>query len=109
LREIFGIPESDEEKRQRMSRENRKKGRAGEEIARMNYAIRGYEITRTGRGSDFHVTKRDVLGRVVDSKDIEVKTGKSPLSELQEETKRRKRGRYKVERVEPPPFFYQDL
>lgn len=109
MRDIFGIPESNEKKKQRISRENRKKGRAGEEITRMNYAIRGYQVTRTGRGSDFHVTKRDVLGRVVDRKDIEVKTGNSPLSELQEETKKRERGRYRVERVEPPPFFYQDL
>jgi hypothetical protein len=75
----------------------------------MNYAIRGYEVTRTGRGSDFHVTKRDMLGRVVDGKYVEVKTGESPLSELQEETRKSERGRYKVERVEPPPFFYQDL
>jgi hypothetical protein len=109
LKEFFGIPESEKEVRQRISREIRRKGAAGEEIVRMNYAVRNYKVTRTGRGSDFHVEKRDLLRRVVDSKDIEVKTGRSHLSELQEETKRKRRGHYKVERVEPPPFFYQDL
>lgn len=109
MKEIFGIPESKKERRQRISREIGRKGKAGEEIVRMNYALRGYEVERTGRGSDFHVVKRDMLGRVIDSKDIEVKTGSSTLSELQEKTKKRKRGHYKIERVEPPPFFYQDL
>jgi hypothetical protein len=109
VKEIFGIPESKKGKRQRISREIGRKGKAGEEIVRMNYALRGYKVERTGRGSDFHVVKRDVLGRVVDSKDIEVKTGSSTLSELQGETKRRKREHYKVERVEPPPFLYKDL
>ena len=50
-----------------------------------------------------------MFGRVIDTKDVEVKTGDSALSELQEETKKRKRGHYKVERVDPPPFFYKDL
>ena len=109
MKEIFGIPESKKEGRQRISREIGRKGKAGEEIVRMNYALRGYEVERTGRGSDFHVVKRDMLGRVIDSKDIEVKTGSSTLSELQEKTKKRKRGHYKIERLEPPPFFYQDL
>lgn len=105
---FFGKPESERQKRQRISRENRKKGKVGEELVKMNYGLRGYEVERTGRGSDFHVTKRDIFGRVVDSKDIEVKTGDSPLSELQEETKKRKRGHYKEERVDLPPFFYKD-
>ncbi len=48
MREIFGIPESKKEKGQRISKENRRKGKAGEEIVRMNYALRGYEVERTG-------------------------------------------------------------
>ena len=76
----------------------------------MNYIVRGgYEATRTGRGPDFHVEKSDLPGRVVDSKDIEIQTGSSRLSELQEETKERRTGHYKVERVDPTPAFYQDL
>ena len=57
----------------------------------MNYIVRGgYEVRRTGRGFDFHVEKRDLLGRVVDSKGIAGRTGRSRLSELQE--KRRRKG-----------------
>ena len=107
-RDIFGVPESEEARRRRISRRNRRKGAAGEEIVSMNYGLRGYEVTRTGRGSDFHVEKRDILGRVVDSRDVEVKTGQSQLSELQEQTKKRMRGHYTVERLEPPPLFYED-
>lgn len=110
LREIFALPESNKERRRRVSNESGRKGRASEDIVRMNYIVRGgYEVTRTGRGSDFRVEKRDLPGRVVDSKDIEIKTGRSRLSELQEETKKRRTGHYKVERVDPPPAFYQDL
>lgn len=109
MKEIFGIPESKKEKRRRISRENQRKGKAGEEIVRMNYIVRGgYNVTRTGRGSDWHAEKRDLLGRVIDNTDIEVKTGRSRLSKLQEKTKKKRRGHYEVERVEPPPFFYQD-
>jgi len=51
----------------------------------MNYIVRGgYEVGRTGRGCDFHVEKTDLPGRVVDSKGIGGKTGRSRLSELQE-------------------------
>jgi hypothetical protein len=105
----FGQPESGKEKRQRISRENRRKGKASEEIVAQSYGLRGYKVERTGRGSDFHVTKRDILGNVVESKDIEVKSGHSQLSKLQKETKRKKRGRYGVERVEPPTIFYKDI
>lgn len=76
----------------------------------MNHVVRGgYEVTRTELGSDFPVEKRDLLGRVVGSKDTEIKTGKPRLSELQGETKKRRMGHYRVERVDPPPAFCQDL
>ena len=105
----FGPPESEKERRQRISREARRKGKVSEDIVAQRYGLYGYEVERTGRGSDFHVIKKDIFGNVLDSKDIEVKSGRSQLSELQKETKRKKGGRYKVERVEPPPFFYQDI
>ena len=106
--DVFGVPESEDERRRRISRRNRRKGAAGEEIVRMNYGLRGYEWIPTGRGSDGYVVKRDLLGRVIDSRHIEVKTGGSQLSELQEETKRRNMGHYTVERLDPPPLFYED-
>lgn len=110
LREILGIPESNKERRRRVSNESGRTGRASEDIVRMNYIVRGgYEGTRTGRCSDFQVEKRDLPGRVVDSKDTEIETGRSRLSELQEETRKKRTGHYKVERVDPPRPFYQDL
>jgi hypothetical protein len=108
---LFGIgpQETEKEKRQRTSRENRRKGKAAEDIVARRYGLYGYEVKRTGRGSDIHVTRRDLLGKVVESKDIEVKSGSSQLSKLQEETRSKKKGHYKVERVEPPSFFYRDI
>jgi len=85
-------------------RENQRKGRAAEDMVRMNYALRGYEVERTGKGHDFRVRKRNLFtGRVVESKVVEVKSGKSNLSKLQQKTKKKK-SNYKVERVEP--FFW---
>ncbi|MCD5401632.1 hypothetical protein LR013_03470 [candidate division NPL-UPA2 bacterium] len=70
----------------------------------MKYALRGYEVEKTGKGSDFRVRRRNLFtGSVVESKLIEVKSGKSKLSKLQQKTGRKK-SNYKVERVEP--FLY---
>ncbi|RLJ07140.1 MAG: hypothetical protein DRP12_02780, partial [Candidatus Aenigmatarchaeota archaeon] len=75
-----------------------------EEIVKMNYILRGYEVIRTGKGHDFRVRKRDLFtGKVKESKLIEVKSGKAKLSKLQEKIKRKKKN-YKVERVQP--LFY---
>ena len=67
---------------------NRRKGKAGEDIVAMNYNMRGYEVERTGRGHDLRVRQRDWLtGKVMKSKLVEVKTGKAKLSKLQKKTK----------------------
>lgn len=105
----FGKSESEKEKKQRIIRENRRKGKVSEEFVAQRYGLLGYEVKRTGRGSDLHVTKRDILGNIIDSRDIEVKSPGARLSKLQEETRRRKRGHYEVERVELPPIFYEDI
>lgn len=101
--DLWGRKSKKQRKREQI-RESQRKGRAGEEIVRMNYELGGYEVERTGKGSDFRVRRRDLLtGRVVESKLIEVKTGEAKLSELQRKTKKKKR-KYKVERAEP--LFY---
>lgn len=42
--------------------------------------------------------KRDLFtGRVIDTKDVEVKSGGSKLSKLQRKMKKKKKSRYKVE------------
>lgn len=98
----FSDPFKPRSKKQRMKdqiRDNYRKGKVGEDQVRMRYAIMGYEVERTGRGSDFRVRKRDFTGRVRESRLVEVKTGRSDLSDLQRKTK--KKGNYKVERVDP--------
>lgn len=64
----FGEPESDSERRGRISRENRRKGKVAEEIIRQRYGLHGYEVNRTGRCHDFLVTKRDIMGKIIDKK-----------------------------------------
>lgn len=81
--------------------EIRRKGRAGEDSFTMHATLSGYEVERTGRGSDFRIRKRDMFtGRVTESKLVEVKTGRSKLSKLQQRTKRKK-SNYKVVREDP--------
>jgi len=79
------------------------KGRLAEEIVKMRYLTRWYEVKRTGKGHDYYVRKKDPwTGRIIDEKFIEVKANKSRLSKLQQKMKKRKRN-YKVERVD---FFF---
>jgi len=95
------------QRRRRQLRENREKGRAGEQIVRWRHETLWEKVERTGRGSDFRITRTRRNWRTGERKKselIEVKTGpKSRLSELQRKTKKKKR-HYKVERVDPP--FY---
>lgn len=105
----FGGPESESERRRRISQENQRKGKAAEEIVRQHYQLRGYEVTRTGRGHDFKAVKRDLQGRIIDVVYIEVKYGDSQLSDVQWESSKEHRGHYKVERVVLPAFYWQDI
>jgi hypothetical protein len=83
---------------------NRERGRIGEDLVVMKYAMSGYEVDRTHpRGADMTVRKRDLLtGRVTSTRRIEVKTGSSKLSPPQRRIKKKKRT--KVERVDSPFF-----
>jgi hypothetical protein len=97
--DIFGRKRTKKQRQRDQLADNKRKGRAGEDTVAMNYTLRGYEVERTGKGSDFRVRKRDLwTGRVVESKLVEVKTGKGKASKLQRKKKA------KVERVDP--FFY---
>ncbi len=103
LDSIFGKPTKKQLARERLDR-IRRKGKAGEDQIAMRYALSGYEVERTGRGSDFRVRRRNLFtGRVVESKLIEIKTGRAKLSKLQKKTKRKHRN-YKVVRADP--LFY---
>ncbi|HEC92418.1 MAG TPA: hypothetical protein ENI51_05425 [Candidatus Atribacteria bacterium] len=98
------FPRSEKYKKRMIIRDNQRKGKVAEDIVRMKYWMRGYEVERTGRGHDFRVRRRDPFtGRVIESKLIEVKSGRANLSKLQQKMKRKK-SNYKVERVDP--FFW---
>ncbi|MCD6236359.1 MAG: hypothetical protein J7K13_00190 [Thermoplasmata archaeon] len=95
---------SKKEKKRIIIKDNQRKSKVAEDIVRMRYWMKGYEVERTGRGHDFRVRKRDPFtGKVIESKLIEVKSGRANLSRLQQKMKR-KRSNYKVERVDP--FFW---
>lgn len=100
---FLGRKKSKKQRKRELLKDNIAQGKIGEDLAELKYTLSGYEVERTGKGHDFRVRKRDIFGRVVESKVIEVKTGKSKLSKLQKKTKRRK-SNYKVERVDP--LFY---
>jgi len=103
--DMFGRRISKKDLNREKMDEIRRKGKAGEDAVKMKYTFQGYEVEKTGRGSDIRIRRRDMFnGRVVQSKVIEVKTGKSQLSKFQRKTKARMGSNYKVERVEP--LFY---
>jgi hypothetical protein len=103
LFDIWGRKSKKQRKRETIAN-NRERGRRGEDLVAMNYAMSGYEVDRTHpRGADMTVRRRDMFtGRVISTKRIEVKTGSSKLSPLQRKVKKKKRTR--VERIDPPFF-----
>jgi len=80
-------------------KENRNQGRWGELIGHDQLVIQGYEIKKTGKGSDARIVKMDINGDIVEEKLIDYKTGDAELSEYQEEC-----GAEEY-RVELPPFL----
>ena len=90
----------DKEIKREVLSENRRMGKTGEDLVRIKYATQGYDVERSPHGKDFVVRRRSVLtGKVIETKHVEVKTGKAKLSKLQQKTKREKKGNYHVERV----------
>ncbi|MFA4887052.1 MAG: hypothetical protein WC595_02485 [Candidatus Nanoarchaeia archaeon] len=100
----FGRRISQKEIRKEVLIDSQRKGKAGENEYVMNATLAGYEVERTGRGSDFRITKRDIFtGKVTYSGLREIKTGNAKLSKLQKETQKRK-SNYKV--IRPNPWFW---
>lgn len=78
---------------------NRQRGSTGEEIYRTNRALKGYEVKRTGKGSDYKERKINLFtGKKSGWTHVEVKTGNAKLSPLQCKTKKSVK-RYKVFRI----------
>jgi len=73
------------EKGAQMLSENKSQGAWGELYGTDRLIIEGYEIERTGIGSDVHAIKRDIWGNVVEDKLVDFKTGDATLSAKQKE------------------------
>lgn len=85
-------------KKRRILEENKNQGDWGELYGDDQLIIQGYEIERTGKGSDRRIVKRDVWGNIVEAKLIDHKTGDAELSEYQKECGAEKH------KVDVPPF-----
>jgi hypothetical protein len=103
--DIFGRKKSKKQRKREVLAENRARGRAGEDLVALRYTLAGYEVERKHCGHDMRVRKRDIFGRVVETRPVEVKTGPGArLSKLQKKTKKKK-SNYRVERVGDPLFY----
>ena len=99
--DVLYYGETKKQRKRRKLEEARRKGRAGEEAYRFQAMLQGKEVERTGRGHDFKETTTNIWTGRKSTKYVEVKTGGARLSELQEKTKKKKKGGYKVVREEP--------
>jgi hypothetical protein len=86
-------------KREQLER-NINRGQLGEDKVELQYGVLGYEVERTGRGSDFRVRRKNYMTGVSESYLVEVKTGDAEVSDLQRKTRKRSKN-YTVERVDP--------
>lgn len=77
---------------------NKMRGSMAEQSYATSRTLQGYDVRRTGRGSDYVERKVDPFtGYRGPPTQVEIKTGKSPLSDLQKKTKKRT-SNYRVER-----------
>jgi hypothetical protein len=103
---LFGGRKSKKQIRRENLAANRRRGDAAQDAYKFSAEMRGLEVVRTGRGSDYRVRDRDFwTGRVKSSKLVEVKSGKAKLSKLQRKTKRKHPGHYTVVRENPSLFW----
>lgn len=79
------------------------RGRIAEDLSMLKSTMEGYEVRRTGIGSDYKRRKINLLtmpkGRW---EDVEVKTGSSQLTPRQRKTRSARKGRYVVDRSSSP-------
>jgi len=77
----------------------RQRGNVAKDRFAFDQAMQGNDCTKTLRGGDFVVQKRDFFGQKDGEPTVfDVKTGNSKLTEAQEQRKRQLRGRYKLAR-----------
>lgn len=79
---------------------NKFKGKLGEAIVNTELNLNNWEVKRKPHGQDFEVSQRNLLNnKITKTIKVEVKTGKSQLSDLQKETQRKNPKIYKVVRI----------
>ena len=103
----FGFrPPTKKQRRKEIIRENKRRGKAAEDLAMSRDSLMGYEVERSGRGHDYIRRDRDIFtGRVRKTEYVEVKSGNAKLSPLQQKTKKKKGSRYKTVREDSSFFF----
>jgi hypothetical protein len=63
---------------------NVERGKEAEDMVKNHYEMQGYEVERTGIGSDYRIRRRNPLtGEIVESRKIEVKRNNSRVSPRQ--------------------------
>jgi|SRR6185437_13007745 len=85
-------------------RANARKGKVAEDMIRSKYEMSGYNVTRTGRGHDFRVSRLDPWTGEKEIRYVEAKSGNAKLSPLQRKKQRQYGGKYVVDRTDP--WFY---
>jgi len=99
--DLFGRKITKKQIKREILEENKRKGKAAEDLYKMRAQLLGYEVERTGKGHDFRIRKRDPFtGRVIYTGVREIKSGNSKLSKLQRRVKK-KQSNYKVIRENP--------
>ena len=103
---FFGDKKSKNQRRRETLAENQAMGRAAERLVTLRKEIWWGKdnVVRSPRGQDIVVKERNPWTGRTKTIRYEIKSGKSKLSKLQLETKKRHPRSYKVERTDPP--FY---
>jgi transketolase len=91
--------------RREINQSNQEQGRSGEAQVKARYEMNGWKVTRTGKGHDYRVTRKNWTTGKTETKYVEVKTGNSQLSPLQRKKKKQFGSKYVEERVGSNPLM----
>ncbi len=91
--------------RKEVNQSNQEQGRSGEAQTKAKWEMNGWKMTRTGRGHDYRATRKNWRTGKTETKYVEVKTGNSQLSSLQEKKKKQLGSKYVEERVNANPLL----
>ena len=91
--------------RREINQANQEQGRSGEAQVKARYEMNGWAVTRTGKGHDYRVTRKNWTTGKTETKYVEVKTGNSQLSPLQRKKKKQFGSKYVEERVDSNPLI----